>query len=515
MRYALCGQTISELADQLGKDLILEDLVIEKLGKQKNVTCVSCKKAASKLCLDCGETYCNSCSSAHKGMSMSKDHMQQDLPNFLLKSPQAMRSPTRTRSDSIMSATSQDGMKHSLSHDTPKQNADKDFLRMEARLCEEGVVQLKDASTAVEANILQLQEVKKRLDRQQQLLATYVTRLTKPDDALLANARAMLPRLKCVRADCRPSQEAALATLTCQVNGLLLQLLSRATSGGISFHPMECVPRKVFVTRPDTEGDTHKDGPGISSVVATHDGRLVMTDYLNNMVKVAELTSPANTVQGVQLHAAPHKLALLRDGLVAVTSDKKFIYFVDVSGNPTVVSHVQTGKRYWGVASIVEDDTLIVSSMKNKDNPASVDVISRAGVVLRNVVDSNEILTLVSPEYLCVFGGKVYISDSTASAVFRVELDSGRVLEKLTHSDLKTPQQVATDSDGNCYIACYDSQCVLVVTPGGQWRRLLYGPDHGDSTRICPRGLCVTSWGVIVTWYEKDKVSVVAAYDLT
>nr|KAG5709054.1 hypothetical protein BaRGS_004693 [Batillaria attramentaria] len=52
------GQTISELADQLGKDVILEDVVLDQLASQSGHMCVSCpKKAAIKLCLDCAETY--------------------------------------------------------------------------------------------------------------------------------------------------------------------------------------------------------------------------------------------------------------------------------------------------------------------------------------------------------------------------------------------------------------------------------------------------------------------------
>ncbi|KAK7500217.1 hypothetical protein BaRGS_00008440 [Batillaria attramentaria] len=220
------GQTISELADQLGKELVLEGLVIEKLGKQKNVTCVSCEKSATKLCLDCAETYCNSCSSAHKAMSMSKDHLQHDLPQTAQGQQSAARSHQTPRQDAGGDSGSQSSAERLRdSKESPgsqsQENLERDFLKMEAELCQESVTKLKDAAAVVEANMAQLQEVKKKLEAQQQLLTTYVTRLAKPDDALLSNARSMLPRLRFVRADCRPPQDAALNTMTKHINSLL------------------------------------------------------------------------------------------------------------------------------------------------------------------------------------------------------------------------------------------------------------------------------------------------------
>nr|KAG5709072.1 hypothetical protein BaRGS_004711 [Batillaria attramentaria] len=511
------GQTISELADQLGKELVLEGLVIEKLGKQKNVTCVSCEKSATKLCLDCAETYCNSCSSAHKAMSMSKDHLQHDLPQTAQGQQSAARSHQTPRQDAGGDSGSQSSAERLRdSKESPgsqsQENLERDFLNMEAELCQESVAKLKDAVAVVEANMAQLQEVKKKLEAQQQLLTTYVTRLAKPDDALLANARSMLPRLRFVRADCRPPQDAALNTMTKHINSLLH---TNDVSGDVSFDPMTCIPRRLFMTRPDTEGDTHKDGPGISSVVATPEGRLVMTDHFNKQVKVTELTNPATTVLGVKLEATPYRLCLLRDGLVAVTSDKKCVFFVDVSGPPSVVSHVETSRRYWGVGSVTEDDTLVVSCVKDKEGPACVDVVSRSGAVLKTVIDGSSLAGLSWPHYVCVCDRDALISDFDSSGVFRVELDTGRVVKRLIHTDLKSPWQIAADQAGNCYIASTGSQSVLVATPSGQWRRLLHGPKHGDATRVKPVGVCVTSWGVLVTWDELFGYSVVAGYDLT
>nr|KAG5704824.1 hypothetical protein BaRGS_015207 [Batillaria attramentaria] len=208
-------------------------------------------------------------------------------------------------------------------------------------------------------------------------------------------------------------------------------------------------PRKIFVTKPETDGDTQTHGPSISSIVATEDGRVVMADGNNNMIKVADLTDPANTIQSVTLGAVrgelvwPKMLALLQDKQVAVTASEKSVHFVDVSGHPTVVSHVQTARQYCGVSAVKEDDTLVVSC-DNVDGPASVDVISRAGVVLKTIVDSNTLTDLSGPYNLCVTDGLVVVSDYRANAFFEVQLETGRV-RKIMHPDLKGPWGVATD----------------------------------------------------------------------
>nr|KAG5693508.1 hypothetical protein BaRGS_006210 [Batillaria attramentaria] len=432
------GQTINELADSFAKDLILEDLVTEKLAGQGHKVCLACpNKAATKVCLDCGDMYCAACSNAHKKMTVSKDHVQQDLPQTLLNAPTSSTRPTRTArqlDDIISSSPSEDSIRYS--HDTREQPQDmnKETLKKATRLCEKGASRLKEAITVVDNNMIQLQEVKKRLESQQQLLKAYVTRLARPDDVLMANARAMLPRLKRV----------------C----------------GHTFDPMTATPRKMFVIKP--ESDAEKENPSIVAIVATDDGRLIMTDQDNRMVKTADLANPTKTVKSVTIDAMPLRLTLVNDSAseVAVTADEKHIYFVDVSDYPTVVSQVKTARQYYGVASVTENDTLVVSCYKDGDGPASVDVITRTGVLLKTVVDQNTLLDLRWPDNLCLSNGDVLVSDTNADTVYRVKLDG---------------------------------QCVLVVTPGGQWQKLLHGPEHGDGPRVEPYGVCVTNSGLVVS----------------
>nr|KAG5705889.1 hypothetical protein BaRGS_030779 [Batillaria attramentaria] len=224
-------QKLCELAATFGKDLVLEDLVMEELANQSDLFCLVCpNKRATNICLDCGDMYCAACASGHKKMTVTRHHIQQDLPQAIRNAPSAARASSEPRyDDDIISSTSPlDSIRHG--HDaSSRENPDIEALKKEAGLCVEGISGLKDALTVVDNNITQLQEVKKRLEGQQWLLRIYSTRLARPDDVLLVNTQAMLPRLRRVREDCCPPENATLAKLIQSVNKLM-QPAARATN---------------------------------------------------------------------------------------------------------------------------------------------------------------------------------------------------------------------------------------------------------------------------------------------
>ncbi|KAK7492734.1 hypothetical protein BaRGS_00016039, partial [Batillaria attramentaria] len=447
------GQTISELAEQLGKDLIFEKLVAAKLSCQDNGFCLVCPdKSATTVCLDCGEMYCDRCSKAHRQMGVSKDHVQQCLTEIVRSSPstagsslsagsdgssasQASQSSTQqpdtaflpvpqnstqqsdpasspvvqnstqqsdpTSSPVVQNSTQQsdgnplpvshhstqqsdsaplpdsqnrtqrsDGNPLQVSHhsdqqsdstpllvtqntsqqptsakppvlqnsmsasypDTthPGQSSQLDSLKQQAERFREGASQLDVSAGVVEANVAQLHQVKKRLERHKLLLTTYISHLEDPEDALRDNVTTMQPRLKRILEDCRPPQ-AALATVTKHINSLMQ---AEPRSGERSpkpttspLDPKTLTPRRLFVTRPSTPLDKSVDGPWISSIATTRDGRLVMADQSNRMIKVAVMSNPASGLQGVAFDVIPKRVTIVRDGQVAVTVNTKSIYF--------------------------------------------------------------------------------------------------------------------------------------------------------------------------------------------
>ena len=260
--------------------------------------------------------------------------------------------------------------------------------------------------------------------------------------------------------------------------------------------------------------DQDKETPRITDVLATQDGRLLMADCYNDMIKVMSL-SDQTSVTSVKLGEEPRCFAALSDGLVALTAVNNTLFLLDVSGQVAVTSRIKTVRQYEGVADGPDDDTLIVSCWKDGDGPASIDVISRHGGLVRTVVDGNTLTGLEIPIKICIMDGHVMIPDLDRDCVYRVEVTTGRLVYILTHPELKTPWQVVADEHGNMCVSSFHGQCVLVLTASGQRRRLLHAPQHSDKDYVGPLSLCLTWSGIVVVWMKDGRPArVVIGYDL-
>lgn len=271
---------------------------------------------------------------------------------------------------------------------------------------------------------------------------------------------------------------------------------------------MTCLPRLENI-----KIQNDKYCPKIECIITTSHGHLVMADSNNN--KVLVYTDPQQTkCNALKLHVEPWRLAQMHDGLVAVTTDTRCIHIIDVTGQPSVVSQLHTDKQYVGVG-VDDKDHLVVSCI---DGTCCIDILSREGEILKTLipcrqvsvlkrfVSKKQIKILSRPQYLCVVGGDVLVSDSKTDSVYRLELSTGRVIATLKHPDLKRPCQVTSDQAGNIYVASYDSCYVLVVNVAGQWRQLLYGPEHGKGNSINPVGVHASGRRLWVSWSEGDSV---------
>jgi hypothetical protein len=101
------------------------------------------------------------------------------------------------------------------------------------------------------------------------------------------------------------------------------------------------------------------------------------------------------------------------------------------------------------------------------------------------------------------------------NAVCKLDIGDGRLVDTFSHVDLKGPCQV-TDASGNVLVASQHGKCVVVHSPGRQWRKLLTSAQHSDPGYDRPWGVCVTTTGhLIVAWSSISlKDSVVIAYDM-
>nr|KAG5689924.1 hypothetical protein BaRGS_015612 [Batillaria attramentaria] len=263
------------------------------------------------------------------------------------------------------------------------------------------------------------------------------------------------------------------------------------------FDPMATEPRRLMSIKPRIKrfaasGDIEK--PWITNILVTDNGRIVMADRSNMKVKVTWITCRRVSCV-VDLYDIPWALAMLDTDLVAVTSlGDKVIRLIDVINEPVVVQEIRTEKRYRGICGNNRDDTVIVSCPAEGDIPASVDVITRDGHMLRTIM-SGEGSGLRLPDYLFVRDGDVLVSDSSANAVFRVDLASGRLTHTYRHEDLVYPLQVTADRSGNVYVACHVKKIVLVMSKDGQRSRTLLGSKQCEGLLDVPYCVTVTDKG--------------------
>ena len=275
--------------------------------------------------------------------------------------------------------------------------------------------------------------------------------------------------------------------------------------------PLTASPQRVWDTTAVSDQDLMV--PCICDVLTTPDGRLLVSDYINQAIKVVSAVSP-HSVSRVNLDDGPDCFAALSDGLMALTASNKRVYLLDVTGHVTVKSRMQTARQYVGVADGPSDDTLIVSCMKDSDGPACVDVIRRDGEMVRRIAEGKTPVRLKRPAAICVMEGHVMIPDFEYNCVYKVEVTTGHLADTLKHPELKTPGQVAADGRGNLYVSSEGGKSVFVLAASGQWRRLLHGPQHSDKDYVRSTCLCLTKSGLAVVWRNKQDADIVIVYNL-
>jgi hypothetical protein len=151
-----------------------------------------------------------------------------------------------------------------------------------------------------------------------------------------------------------------------------------------------------------------------------------MTDIYNTKVKVVDLQHPTIVSASLSVEEEPCVLALLHDGLVAMTTRSPVIYLLTMTDMVTVTSRITTEIRYLGVGGF--SDSNLIHSCSNKDNNgvSRVDIISRNGAVVRTIIDSHRLTQVKCPWYLCVVDSHVLLSDFASNAVYKVDMRTGQ-----------------------------------------------------------------------------------------
>lgn len=257
----------------------------------------------------------------------------------------------------------------------------------------------------------------------------------------------------------------------------------------------------------------------VTSVIITEEGKILMADYSQQVVKMSSLQHFHRLEDAVYVGQTPWSLVQLTDGVVAVTmEDQPDITFLRINGSDLEIdSEIQTKRRYRGVAEF-GNDTLIVSTRRNDDDwsdlEARIDVITREGIVCDTLLTGEEFSDLVDPLYLTRRGNDVYVSDWASHRVHVLNLESRNVSSLFGSMDLSElglyqPRVVAFDDNtGDMYVATggrvcnpysyRDYFCVIQVSPTGRWRNLEnYTSRNGG---MFPYGIDVTDSQIIISW---------------
>ncbi|XP_076438624.1 uncharacterized protein LOC143277625 [Babylonia areolata] len=106
-------QPFSQIVDQLGTDPVMEQLVHQALAAHTDIRCLNCdNNPATRVCVDCHDFFCDTCSKNHVRGRATKDHLLAVLPQSLLNAPSAAHATPRPRSPSIQSTTSLDSIRN-------------------------------------------------------------------------------------------------------------------------------------------------------------------------------------------------------------------------------------------------------------------------------------------------------------------------------------------------------------------------------------------------------------------
>ncbi|KAL8577844.1 hypothetical protein ACOMHN_054593 [Nucella lapillus] len=281
---------------------------------------------------------------------------------------------------------------------------------------------------------------------------------------------------------------------------------------------MTATPHQVSQSSPRQLDNDNQDSesPWIIAIVCLPDDRLVMTDLNNNKVKVMDVTLPHALSASTHIPETPWDLAVLPDGLVAMTTFQPIIYLMEVTSTVRVVSRIHTDRQYHGIAGH-SDGLLIVSCVRSSKDPGAVHVMNRKGKLLKRITNSSFVLEF--PHYLCQSGDQhILLSDAGLDVVHEIDVSSSQVTQIFRHTDMEGPLQVCVDSSGNVFVAYGRTKGVMVKNRKGQWRELLTASLHSDPENACPRGVCLTRSGhLVVAWGKPGSGydSVVICYKLT
>ncbi|HEV2615674.1 MAG TPA: choice-of-anchor D domain-containing protein [Candidatus Acidoferrales bacterium] len=247
--------------------------------------------------------------------------------------------------------------------------------------------------------------------------------------------------------------------------------VSRPTSGS-AHSPLPKLSVTVFSNCASTPGESP------SGIASTAEGRVFLANQLQNRIRLLDMTSgkvavvPASAAKNIS-RSATSNLDLFEPAGLALDETRN-LYVAD-RGNHRVLTLAPDATNFTYTAHILDAAAIAADSASGKlyvASPASNRVFAVnlasgnaqpfAGTGAAAGPNSTQFSTAVSagsaalgaPEGVAVDGtGNVFIADTGANAIIRVEAKSGLLSSVALETELNSPASLAIDRRGNLFVA--------------------------------------------------------------
>ena len=266
---------------------------------------------------------------------------------------------------------------------------------------------------------------------------------------------------------------------------------------------------KLFVRDFESLGDIQVEDcnsdEGLSSwgVCCTSKGEIIVADCRNK--KVQKFSSNGDLIDQTQISEEPRDLTSCGEEDVAITINKKLIFFVSMSGQMALKKKVRTQKQYDSISMSPNSDSFLVSCMAEK----SIDVISLEGEIIKSFnVDAEGVAIFDEPRFVYFSReGNYVVTDVTRNSVKCISPDGSLLYTYRPDGAhvLRKPQSLCGDKIGNVFIADYANSRIQLVTNEGYFQRFVLSRESGLSR---PVAITMTSSNKLIVVQSDGMVKV-------
>lgn len=201
----------------------------------------------------------------------------------------------------------------------------------------------------------------------------------------------------------------------------------------------------------------------ITGIDMFDDGRIVLADNQNNRLVI--MNGEGKLIKIIQLDNRCFDVAVIdKDNVATTLVEKKKIIIVDVNSSkvqqPIPTSDKCGGLTYSGEILVVNLANLTIQFFDLSGNTWST------------------LSTAYKSSYCSVFNDKLYYTTQSRNAVYSTDLH-GEVLWKFDCHQSDSPYDVTNDAFGNIFVACRDSNQVIVLGHDGKKSRILLTKEDG------------------------------------